>query len=107
MKFQMILHEGVVDEALRPRLIQGIGRIYTAIFGGNSDQVSVDITEVPHGRFFTAAKPSRSSLIGGSVPAGTSRADRTRLMAEITDMWCEVTGCTPNEVVVSMSDAPA
>jgi hypothetical protein len=28
-------------------------------------------------------------------------------MTEITRMWCEITGCAPNEVVVSISDAPA
>ena len=106
MGFTVILHEGVVPEILRPQLAQGIRRIYADIFGGPADNVSVDITEIPKGRFFTAAKPSRSSLIGGSVPAGTSRADRTRLMSEITSMWCEVTGCTPNDVVVSASDAP-
>ena len=105
MTFHLILHEGVVAEALRPQLAQGIRQIYSDIFGTPAEKVAVDITQIPRGRFFTAAKPSRSSLIGGSVPAGTSKADRTRLMSEITAMWCEVTGCTPNDVVISASDA--
>lgn len=107
MKFQLILHEGVVDQTLIPRLAQEIRRVYGANFGGGEEQVTVDVTEIPAGRFFTAGKPSRTSLIGGSVPRGTSRADRTRVMSEITAIWCEVTGCTPNDVVVSVSDAPA
>jgi phenylpyruvate tautomerase PptA (4-oxalocrotonate tautomerase family) len=106
-EFQVLLHEGVVAEAVRPRLAEGIRRIYARVFGVAEDQVTVAITEIPQGRFFTAARPSRSSLIGGSVAAGTSQADRARLMSEITSMWCDVTGCTPNEVVVSVSDDPA
>lgn len=107
MGFQMILHEGVLDEALRPQLVDGLRRIYGGIFHVAENQVTVDITEIPKGRFFTAAKPSRSSLVGVGVPAGTSRADRTRLMSEVTSMWCGVTGCSPNDIVVSASDAPA
>lgn len=106
MAFHLLLHEGVVPEALRPRLAEGIRRIYADIFGA-AESVSVEVTEIPKGRFFTAAEPSRTSIIGGSVPAGTSRADRTRFMSEVTAMWCEVTGCTPNDVVISAADAPA
>jgi phenylpyruvate tautomerase PptA (4-oxalocrotonate tautomerase family) len=105
MTFQVILHEGVVDETLRPRLTREMRRIYAGIFGTDENQVAVEVTEIPKGRFFTAAKPSSSSLIGVGVPAGTSRADRTRLMSKITAMWCSITGCTANEIVVSASDA--
>lgn len=107
MGFQFLLHEGVIDKALHPKLSQEVRRIYAGQFGGDSEQIAVDITEIPKGRFFTAARPSRSSLIGGSVPAGTGKIERTRLMSEITAMWCAVTGCTPNEIVVSISDAPS
>lgn len=107
MPFQLILHESVVDKTLHPRLAREIRRIYADHFGGAEDEVTVDVIEIPTGRFFTAGQPSRSSLIGGIVPKGTSSAARTRLMSEITAIWCEITGCTPNEVVVSVSDAPA
>lgn len=107
MGFQIILHEGVIEGGLRPRLASEIRRIYTSIFGGAEGDIAIDITEIPKGKFFTAAKPSRSSLVGGGVPAGTSPDDRTRLLSEISTMWCEVTGCSSNEIVVSASDAPA
>lgn len=106
MKFQMLLHEGVVGPELQPQLAQELRRIYATRFGAAEAEIEVEISEIPKGRFFTAGKPSRSSLVGGSVPAGTSSADRTRLMAEITSMWCERTGCTPDDIVVSISDAP-
>jgi phenylpyruvate tautomerase PptA (4-oxalocrotonate tautomerase family) len=106
MKFQVIVHEGVVAEALHPRLAQEMRRIYAGVFGAAEDGVAVEFTAVPEGRFFTAGKPSRSSLIGVGVPAGTPAAERTRLMSEITAAWCAITGCTANEIVVSASDAP-
>ena len=106
MKFQLLLHQGVVDPRLHSRLSQDLQRIYSSQFGG-AGEIAVEITEIPRGRFFTAAEPSRSSLIGGSIPAGTASADRTRLMSSITAMWCEVTGCVADEVVVSISDARA
>jgi len=106
MRYQVLLHEGVVNEALRPQLKTELRRIYGEIFRVDSEQVGVDITEIPKGRFFTAAKPSCSSLIGVGVPAGTSREDRTRFMSDVTAMWCRVTGCTPNDIVVSASDTP-
>lgn len=101
---QFLLHEGVVGKAQQAKLADEIRLIYARNFGTPAREISVDVTEIPKGRFFTAATPSRSSLIGGSVPKGTAKADRTRLMAEITEMWCEVTGCTADDVVVSMSD---
>ena len=107
MGFQVVLHEGVVDDTLRPPLANGIQRIYAAIFGGAADAVEVTFTEIPAGHMFTAGEPSRSSLVSGGVPAGTSKADRTRLLTDITSLWCEVTGCSPNELVVSAGDAPA
>jgi phenylpyruvate tautomerase PptA (4-oxalocrotonate tautomerase family) len=106
MRFQLLLHEGVIEPGLQPRLAQEIRRIYASRFGGSAHDVSVDVTQVPRGRFFTAGKLSHSSLVGGSVPAGTSRAGRLGLMSEITSMWCELTACTPDEIVVSISDAP-
>lgn len=104
MTFRVILHEGVVDEAVRPRLLEGIRRVAAGIFGVAADAVTVEVTEIRKGRFFTAGRPSRSALIGTTVPPSTSRTDRTRLMAEITARWCEVTGCAPDEVLVSAPD---
>jgi hypothetical protein len=103
-QFQILLHDQVVDPALRPRLVQEIRRIYAALFSAAEGSVTVEIAEVPKGWFFTAAEPSTSSIIGGTVPAGTAGADRTRLMTEISAMWCATTGCTPNELVVSVLD---
>ncbi len=101
----MILHEGVVPEAVRPELDGGIRRLYAALFEVPAEAVAVDFTELARGCFFTAGRPSTSSIVAGTVPAGTPTERRHRLLSEITALWCETTGCSPHEIVVSAGDA--
>jgi hypothetical protein len=105
MTFQVLLHDGVVDPALWPRLQRELRHLGAAMSGADAADVVVDVSEIPAGRFFSGGAPSRSSLIGTAVPTGTSQADRTRFMSAITTLWCEVTGCSAAEVVVSAGDA--
>lgn len=105
MRFRAILHEGVVPEGVRPALAGGIRRVYAALFEVPAKTVTVDFTEFARGRFFTAGRPSTSSIVAGTVPSGTSIAQRHRLLSEITTLWCETTGCTPHEIVVTAGDA--
>jgi hypothetical protein len=107
MRFRVIVHEGVVPDELRPRLAAGLGGIYARLFEVPAAELGVDFTEFPRGRFFTAAKPSSTSIIAGTVPAGTADERRHRLLGEITAFWCEATGATPHEVVVTAADARA
>ncbi len=107
MRFQIVLHEGVVPDGLRPDLAAGIRRTYCGVFGGAADAVDVDFTQIAAGHMFTAAELSRTSVVAGHVPPGTSREDRTRFLRGVTELWCEVTGCSANEIVVSASDATA
>ena len=106
MGFQVILHENVIADGLRPELAAGIQRVYRDVFGGGVDAVDVGFTQLAAGHLFTAGAPSRSSVVVGHVPPGTSRGDRTRFLRGVTDLWCEITGCSPNEIVVSAGDAP-
>ena len=107
MKFRVILHEGVVPEAVRPALAGGIRRAYAALFAVPAEAVAVDFTEFARGRFFTAGRPSTTSIVAGTVPTGTPTDRRHRLLSEITALWCETTGCTSHEIVVTAGDAPA
>jgi phenylpyruvate tautomerase PptA (4-oxalocrotonate tautomerase family) len=105
MRFRVIVPEGVVSEALRPELAAGLVRSYAALFRTPAAELGVDFTELPRGRFFSAGELSRTSIIAGTVPAGTKDDQRHRLLAEITALWCETTGCSPHEVVVTAADA--
>jgi len=105
VRFRVIVHEGVIAEALQPELAAGLGRVYAEIFEVPAAEIRADFTLMPRGRFFTAGRPSRSSIIACSVPVGANDARRQRLLAEITALWCELTGCTPHDVVVTAADA--
>jgi phenylpyruvate tautomerase PptA (4-oxalocrotonate tautomerase family) len=107
VRFRVILHEGVVREDLVPVLARGVRRIGAECFEVAADDVAVEVTRVPAGHLFTAGRPSTSSLVAGTVPPRTPSEQRTELLSRITRLWCDVTGCTPREIVVTALDAPA
>jgi hypothetical protein len=101
---QIMLHEGVVDEDLRPALEAGIRRIYGDVVGILPADLEVEYVDVPAGRWFTAGVISRNSSVHATVPAGFDSDARTKLLTEIYDHWRATTGCTPNEIVVVAVD---
>ena len=107
MRLRVIVPEGVIPETLQPELAAGLGRIHAELFALPAGEIGTDFTVMPRGRFFTAGKPSTSSIIATTVPAGTPNELRHRLLAEITALWCRSTGCTPHQVVVTAADARA
>src|SRR4051794_39387636 len=104
MGCQIMLHEGVVDDALRPRLEAGIRRVYADVVGTPLGVLDVKYIDVPDGRGFTAGVKSHTSIVNTTVPAGFESEARTKLLTEIYNHWRATTGCTPNEIVVSAID---
>lgn len=100
-----MVQEGQAAAGLRERLGDGLMRLATETFG---DDAGVDIgwVVVPEGFGFTAGKPSTSSLIARSVPTGYPDDARVVFMRKVSDLWLEVTGCDPDEVVVTTLEGP-
>ena len=61
---------------------------------------------VDEGFGFTAGMPSTTTLVVRSVPEGFPDDQRTQLMTRVCDLWQDVTGCTTNEIVVTVIDGP-
>ena len=104
IEFVCIVQEGAFPDDLRPRLASELARISTSIMGGDPDDVDVEFMEIPHGFGFRGGELSTTSLVRGQVPAGCLQDTRVELLTQICDMWCEVTGCTVHELVVSARD---
>jgi hypothetical protein len=102
--FNCIIQEGVIPDDLRPTLVSGLARITTSILGGSPDDVDVEFTVIPHGFGFRGGELSTTSLVRGYIPPGCEQETRVQLMQEICDMWCEATGCSVDELVVSARD---
>ena len=88
MRFHVILHEGVVAEALRPELAAGSAACCAGLFAGARGRgIGVDFTVLPAGGSPPRAgpPPARSS----PPPCGRHPAEqRRRLLAEITAHSC-------------------
>ena len=96
-----------MQPGLWPELQSRLAAIATAVLGGSPDQVTVEFDEIPHGYGFRGGEVSTTSLVRGLIPPGCVQEVRVDLMQRICAMWCEVTGCTVEELVVSARDRPA
>jgi hypothetical protein len=101
-----MVQEGQTADKSRTRLTEGLQRLGAETFGEVAAEVEVRWVAVPKGFGFTAGKPSTSSLIARSVPTGFSDAARAAFMTRVSDFWQQITGCDPDEVVVTTLDGP-
>lgn len=104
--YACMVQEGQIAERLRDRLADGLKRLAAETFGDVPAEVDIRWVSIRKGFGFTAGKPSTSSLIARSVPTGFGDAERTAFMSKVCDLWQEVTGCHPDEVVVTTLDGP-
>ena len=90
-----------------PQLRSRLADTATAVLGGSAQDVAVEFEVIPHGYGFRGGEISTTSLVRGQIPPGCAQEVRVDLMRRICDMWCEVTGCTVDELVVSARDRAA
>ena len=107
ISFRCIVQERAVEPRLWSELQSRLAAIATAVLGGSPDQVTVEFDAIPHGYGFRGGAVSTTSLVRGLIPPGCVQEVRVDLMQRICAMWCEVTGCTVEELVVSARDRPA
>ena len=107
INFNCIVQERAVEQGLWPALRSRLVEIATDVLGGSPDRVAVEFEVIPHGYGFRGGEISTTSLVRGSIPPGCEQEVRVDLMRRICDMWCEVTGCTVDELIVSARDRPA
>ena len=104
ISFNCRLQEGVIPEDLRPTLSSELSRISADVLGGSPDSVEVKYEVIPHGFGFRGGKISTTSSVRGQLTAPLDQETRVELLHMLCDMWCEVTGCTVHEVIVSARD---
>ena len=102
--FNCRLQEGVIPEDLRPTLSSELSRISADVLGGSAGDVAVEYTVIPHGFGFRGGEISTTSSVRGQLTAPLDQETRVVLLQQLCDMWCEVTGCSIHEVIVSARD---
>lgn len=105
----MATYKCLVNRALGPaleqRLAEGLTFLTVNRFGADPEPIEVGFTEVEAGRWFTAGEPSESTMVLGSVPAGTPQDVREAHMAEVARFFSETTGDHIDQVMVVAADA--
>ena len=107
ISFNCIVQERAVEPGLWAELESRLADIAAAVLGGSPGDVAVEFEVIPHGYGFRGGEISTTSLVRGLIPPGCAQEVRVDLMRRICDMWCDVTGCTVDELVVSARDRPA
>ena len=96
-----------MESGLWDELALRLADIAAAALGGSAEDAEVEFTVIPHGNGFRGGEISTTSLVRGQIPPGCAQEVRVDLMRRICAMWCDVTGCTVDELVVSVRDRPA
>ncbi|MEO1227975.1 MAG: hypothetical protein AAFZ18_03645 [Myxococcota bacterium] len=86
-----------VEDALRSALQAFSQRA----FGAPSELLWI---VVPKGSGFTAAQPSRTSVVSMRAPTKLQQSVREALLRELCALWTGATGCSQDEVVAVIRD---
>lgn len=103
--YDCTMQEGQVGKETRARLADSLAAVTEQALGVGTDDISVEFSDIPQGFAFRAGEPSTTSLVRGSVEGGLEQPTRVELMRTICDTWMEISGCTVDELVVSVRDA--
>ena len=100
ISFECFVQEGCVPEEIHPNLAAELSRISTSMLGGSPDDVDVRFIEIPRGFGFRGGEPSTASVLSVGMPDGCEQQTRVQLIHQISDMWCEISGSSTDELVV-------
>lgn len=104
IRFECTVQEGCVPDSLRPSLEAAIAFACHATLGPECGQAEFVWTVIPRGFGFRGGQPSTTSQVRGLIPDGCDRATRARLLTAIGDVWCGLTGASPDELMVAARD---
>ncbi len=104
ISFNCRIQEGVIPDDLRPTLSSELARISAEALGGSAEDVEVEYEVIPHGFGFRGGEISTTSTVRGLLAEPLDQETRVGLLHQLCDMWCEVTGCSIHEVIVSVRD---
>ncbi len=102
--FECTVQDDCVADDLRPKLASVIEGACREAFGHDEAPVEITWTVIPKGFGFRGGQPSTTSQVRGQIPDGCDRETRSRLLRSIGDSWCEITGASPEELMVSARD---
>jgi hypothetical protein len=104
--FVCMVQAGQPADLAQAQLAAGLKQIGRDLLADPSDGIEIAWHSIARGFGFTAGAPSTSSLVVRSVPVGFPDAEREAFLSRVCELWTKLTGCSPNEIMVTAFDGP-
>lgn len=101
--YRCAVAKGSTTEDQRARIAVEIVRIHCGVTGAPPSFVHAFFSEAP----LAELPAGRSAFVLGSIRAGRSGEQKTRIVSELTDVVATVLGREPDEVGVALADIPS
>jgi phenylpyruvate tautomerase PptA (4-oxalocrotonate tautomerase family) len=80
--------------------------VHSEVTGAPAAYVHCSFVEVPPGSIFVAGEPVTGPRMVGIIRDGRSAEVRGRLLHELADAWCAVTGGAKEELAIFLQEVP-
>ena len=104
ISYTCIVQEGVVPDDLRVKLAANIRRISASMLNIDADSIPLEYNEIRNGFGFRGGEVSTTSTIRGQLTEPIDQQMREDFMKQLLDMWRAETGCSVDELIVSVRD---
>lgn len=103
-RYQVMAHRPL-SASDQEALTEAIVAIDVEEFGTSPDTIIVEVNVVDEGMWFTAAEPTRATIVTGTVPVGTTAQRREALLLKLGRTVAETTGQDFHDIMVVASDS--
>jgi phenylpyruvate tautomerase PptA (4-oxalocrotonate tautomerase family) len=90
----------------RAEIAAAVTKVHAEVTGAPSAYVHCSFTEVAPGSIFVAGEPVTGPRMVGIIRSGRSAEVRGRLLHELADAWCEITGLAKRDVAIFLTEVP-
>lgn len=92
--------------AHRAEVAAAMTKVHAEVTGAPSASVHCSFVEVPPGSIFVAGEPVPGPRMVGTIRSGRSPEVRRRLLHELADAWCAITGTAKGDVAIFLQEVP-
>jgi phenylpyruvate tautomerase PptA (4-oxalocrotonate tautomerase family) len=104
--YQFTVPTGDATLAHKAEVAAAVTKVHAEVTGAPSAYVHCSFVEVSPGSIFVAGEAVTGPRMVGIIRSGRSAEVRGRLLHELADAWCEITGTRKNDVAIFLQEVP-
>jgi phenylpyruvate tautomerase PptA (4-oxalocrotonate tautomerase family) len=104
--YQFTVPSGDATLDHRPEVAAAMTKVHAEVTGAPGAYVHCSFVEVAPGSIFVAGEPVAGPRMVGIIRSGRSAEVRGRLLHELADAWCEITGHAKADVAIFLQEVP-